>query len=124
MRAGPSILLLFAFAAGGVVAPAVHRVHHEVEAGAVRAAHAEAGHHHHDAFGAHGLEWTPACDRPIVLDDLACVLCKGLHAGELPATPGLVAPSQPAGPAVGSSTVQGAESAGSARVRGPPRLIV
>jgi hypothetical protein len=120
----PALVVLLTFAVGGVVAPVVHRAQHAAEAGAELAAHAAAGHHHHEVFGAHGVEWTPECDGPVVLHDLACVLCKGLSASDLPAGPAAWVPERPAGAPAADAAPAGAESAGATRVRGPPHRIV
>jgi hypothetical protein len=98
-------------------------VHHATEAVAARSAHAAAGHHHHGDLDAHGLEWTTACDRPVALDDLTCVLCKGLNAAVVAAV--ITAGAPPSG-----LEILGASAApfdlprdGVSRVRGPPHLI-
>ena len=118
-----SLLALVAFAAGGVVAPVAHRAHHTAEAGAARVEHAAAGHHHHDRFGAHGLEWTPACDRPVPLDELTCVLCKGLQAADLTAASGCDVLAAERDAVTVPSLLVGAARAGGSRVRGPPHRI-
>ena len=118
-----SLVLLLAFSAGGVVAPAVHRAHHASEAGAELVAHAAAGHHHHEVFGAHGVEWTPGCDTPARLHDLACVLCKGLGSCALPASAAHWAPDRPFVPHADVFVSGGVGHAGRTLARGPPHRI-
>ena len=74
LRPLSALLLLAAFAVGGLAAPFAHEVGHAGEAQDALAHRSDADHHHHDALDDHGLEVLPPC--PDAFDaDLACVLC-------------------------------------------------
>jgi hypothetical protein len=115
--------VLLAFSAGGALAPAVHRAVHAAEASAERTAHEKAGHHHHVQADVHGVEWTPPCDEPVTLDDLACVLCKGLSTGMPASTPVAFAASDDVLPAPTRGLPTASLVDGTAPARGPPHRI-
>ena len=72
--------LLATLVAGGVLTPSLHRLAHVEAEAHERAAHAAAGHHHHDEADApHGVELTPSCPTPVT-PELDCAVCAGLSA--------------------------------------------
>lgn len=116
-------LILLLFTAGGVVAPTVHRAVHVAEASAERYEHVAAGHHHHQVAGVHGVEWTPRCDRPVELDGLSCVLCKGLSGATPVSAPAAFAHGQESRTDSASVVPGPSRVDETALARGPPHRI-
>jgi hypothetical protein len=117
-----SLVLLVAFALGGVAAPSLHRAWHTEEQAEERAAHVAAGHHHHTAADAHGDEAAAPCPEPVAVD-LHCVLCHGVSVG-LPAAPtAVLAPARQVRLCAVPCAKAPSASPGSLSIRGPPEPV-
>lgn len=118
-----ALLLLAVFAAGGVLAPAVHEVWHAEETARLRASHlTDPTHHHHLSAEEHGTEAVEPCPDPLAAD-WSCVLCHGVSV-HVPAMQGTVVP--PASgrrlAGTGEALVPAARVAHHS-IRGPPKAV-
>lgn len=115
-----SLFLLAVFALGGLAAPWLHEAHHAQERAAERAAHTDAGHHHHAATETHDAELGAPCPGPLTLD-LQCALCHVVksHAASVPVA---VLPPTPAAQSFSEPDARAASVAALGYSnRGPPR---
>ncbi|NNF58967.1 MAG: hypothetical protein HKN04_12095 [Rhodothermaceae bacterium] len=113
-------LLLAVLAAGGVLAPSVHRVDHAQETTRYRADHVAAATHHHHAVGdAHGTEVVAPCPEPMAID-WTCVLCHGVSVHLPVVATALLLPSRSARHETAASVRVTAAASGPRSIRGPP----
>lgn len=115
-------LLLAVFAAGGAVAPSVHRVQHGSERAAWLADHVGTAGHHHDAPGMrHGDETQRSCPTAPAVD-WQCTLCHGVSAS-LVAVAVVIAPRATSWrPSPARTVWRSAPADASTHSRGPPQV--
>lgn len=122
LRPLAAVLLLAAFAVGGLGMPVLHEVAHAGETMEALAHRADADHHHHTALDDHGREALPPC--PEALDgDLTCVPCASVSAAASFEEAAPVPPVDEGAEAAPAPLHVARGHEGAQTIRGPPALV-
>lgn len=122
VRSAGAVLLLAAFAVGGVLVPAAHEAAHgweRLEARAALAGHADDGHHHDEVGHTHGPEVQAPCPTPVALH-LDCATCVGLSVSTAQAEAPALTPRERRGVVTLGHAPPASASVDSVPIRGPP----